>query len=172
MALVAVDDHVLDQLVEAATTDAAPDDVTPPLTAGHVWTPTRIAWLRDFHRDRRAGLHGPTGESTWAVTIEQQVVGSVRLRHTDRQGRVEIGMWLIRAVRGHGVARAAMTFALCEAAELGVTSVWAETTVGNAGALGLLARLGFDLGPSDHQGCIHALLVFDPRPEPAQGPLS
>lgn len=48
--LVAVDELVLEQLVQAATTDAAADDVTPPLTVGTDWTATRVKWLQDFHR--------------------------------------------------------------------------------------------------------------------------
>jgi len=172
VALVAVDDNVLEQLVEAATTDAAADEVTPPQTAGQAWTPTRIAWLRDFHRDRRAGLDGPAGESTWAVTIQQRVVGSVRLLRTDLPGRLETGVWLTRGVRGHGVGRAAMAAVLREAAALGATSVCAETTASNAGALAVLDRFGFDLRPSDDRGCVHALLAFPAPLEPAPGPLT
>ena len=101
-ALVTVDHIVLDQLVEAATTDASADEVTPPLTAGPAWTPTRIAWLRDFHSDRRAGLDGPAREATWAITVDQRVVGSVRLQRTERPGLLETGVWLTRSTRGHG----------------------------------------------------------------------
>ncbi len=84
--LVAVDELVLEHLVRAATTDAAPDDVTPPLTDGTDWTATRVKWLQDFHRDRRDGLAGPAGEATWGVVAAEQVVGSVRLKRTDEQG--------------------------------------------------------------------------------------
>lgn len=86
VALVTVDDTVLEQLVEAATTDASADAVTPPLTAGPAWTPTRIAWLRDFHPDRRTGLDGRARETTWAVTVDRRVVGSLRLQRTERPG--------------------------------------------------------------------------------------
>ena len=163
VALVAVDDTVLDQLVEAATTDASADEVTPPLTAGPAWTPTRIAWLRDFHRDRRAGLDGPARETTWAITVDQRVVGSVRLKRTERPGLLETGVWLTRGTRGYGVGRAAMAAALREAAALGSTSVWAETTASNASALTVLERLGFDLTPADDGRGVHALLVLEPQ---------
>ena len=63
-ALVAVDETVLHELVRTAVTDAAPDEVTPPLTPGPTWSPERIDWLRRYHRDRRAGLDGPLGEAT------------------------------------------------------------------------------------------------------------
>lgn len=79
VALVAVDETVLAQLVHAATTETEADEVTPPLTVGRAWTPARIAWLREFHRARRDGLAGPIREATWAVVVEELVVGSVRL---------------------------------------------------------------------------------------------
>lgn len=163
MALVAVDDTVLAQLVEAATTDASADEVTPPLTAGPAWTPTRIAWLRDFHRDRRAGLDGPAREATWAVTVDGRVVASVRPQRTERPGMLETGVWLTRSSRGRGVGRAAMAVALREAAELGFTSVWARTTANNAGALTVLERLGFDLTRTDGGRAANALLVLKPK---------
>ncbi len=160
VALVTVDDTVLEQLVEAAITDASADEVTPPLTAGPAWTPTRIAWLRDFHRDRRTGLDGPARETTWAIILDQRVVGSVRLQRTEWPALLETGVWLTRGTRGRGVGRAAMAAALREAAALGSTAVRAETTASNAGALTVLERLGFDLTPVDHGRGVHALLVF------------
>jgi hypothetical protein len=48
--LVDVDELTLDRLVNAAITDAAADEVTPPATTGDEWSPARIAWLKDFHR--------------------------------------------------------------------------------------------------------------------------
>ncbi len=74
--------------------------MTPPLTADPAWTPTRTAWLRDFHRGRRSGLDGLARETTWAITLDQQVVGSVRLQRTERAGLLETGVWLTRGIRG------------------------------------------------------------------------
>jgi hypothetical protein len=54
--LVVVDEDVLELLVEAAVTDAAADEVTPPSTADGRWSDDRVAWLRQFHRERRPGL--------------------------------------------------------------------------------------------------------------------
>lgn len=158
--LVGVDHSVLEQLVEVATTDASADEVTPPLTAGAAWTPIRIAWLRTFHVDRRAGLDGPAGEATWAVTLDQQVVGSVRLQRTQQAGELETGAWLTRSSRGRGVGRAAMEAVLHEAAALGFTSVSAQTTASNASALAVLKRLGFDLTQSNDEGGIHAHIAI------------
>lgn len=158
MELAAVDHAILDLLVQAATTDASADEVTPPLTAGPAWTPTRIGWLRDFHADRRAGLDDPAGEVTWAVTVGQRVVGSVRLQRTERPGELETGVWLTRGSRGRGVGRAAVEAVLREAAELGFTSVSARTTADNVRALLVLKRLGFNITPADDDSGIHALI--------------
>lgn len=162
VSLVAVDEIVLEQLVQAATTDAAADDVTPPLTAGGAWTPCRVAWLRSFHRDRRTGSSGPAGEATWAVTADGRVVGSVRLKRTDEQAVFETGVWLARGARDQGIGRAALSAVLEQAAALGARGVRADTTVRNASALAVLRRLGFDLVPTDDG--VAALLLFEDHP--------
>lgn len=160
IALVAVDDTVLAQLVRAATTDAGADEVTPPLSAGRSWTSARVAWLCDFHRARRAGLTGPAGEASWAVVVDERVVGSVRLKHTDEHGVLEAGIWLTRGARGRGVGRGAMAAAVRQSITLGATAVRADTTVANVGALALLRRLGFDLTPSDNGQDVRAVLML------------
>jgi RimJ/RimL family protein N-acetyltransferase len=159
--LVAVDDTVLEQLVQAAVTEAVADEVTPPLTAGPSWTPTRVAWLRDFHRDRRLGLAGPAGEASWAVVFDERVVGSVRLRQCEAAGVLETGIWLTRGARGRGIGRAAMTAVLDEAADLGAQEVHAQTTVDNVVAQGVLRRLGFHLEPADDGQGVQALVVLN-----------
>lgn len=163
VALVAVDEAVLAQLVHAATTDAEADEVTPAVTPGGSWTPARVAWLRDFHRVRRAGLSGPAGEASWAVVVDERVVGAVRLKRTDERGVLETGIWLTRGVRGRGVGRAAMAAALRQAATWGARAVRADTTVTNAGALAVLAGLGFDLTPAGHGPAVRARLLLEPR---------
>lgn len=149
--LVSVDDDVLDQLIHAATTSASPNEVTPPLTPGPQWTPIRVEWLRSYHRDRRRGLDGPRGEATWAVVVDDQVVGSVRLKRTERDGVVETGLWLTSDVRGRGLGTASLDAVLDKARELGSTHVCAETRVGNIGALSALRRLGFTLEHGEGQ---------------------
>ena len=151
--LVDVDDTVLEALVTAATTEAAADEVTPPLTPGGRWTPTRIEWLRRLHRDCRTGLGGSARQATWAVTEDGQVVGAVRLGRTDEDGLLETGIWLTRGTRGHGVGAAAISAVLDKAAALGAQAVRAETTTRNAAALSVLRRSGFELGTAqDGQG--------------------
>lgn len=163
VALVAVDDTVLAQLLRAATTDALAEEVTPPLTAGRAWTPERVAWLGEFHRVRRAGLAGPAHEATWAVVVDELVVGSVRLKHTDEPGVLEMGIWLTRSARGHGMGRAATAAAVRQADSLGASGVRAETTVSNEGALAVLRRCGFTLTPADDGHNVRALLLLDPE---------
>ena len=169
--LSAVDEVVLEQLVLAATTDAAADEVTPPLTEGPWWTATRVTWLKSFHRDRRAGLDGPVREATWAIAVDTHVVGSARLKHSDEQGVVETGLWLTRSARGRGVGRAAMVAVLRQAAGTGAAVVVAETTVANASALAVLQHLGFDAAPTDDGRGVRAILRLTPtKPSSAQGP--
>ena len=142
--LVDVDELILDRLVNAAITDAAANEVTPPVTTGDTWSPARIAWLKDFHRTRRTGLSGPAGEATWAILASDQVVGSVRLTRTAVPEILETGIWLTRRTRGHGVGRLAMAGVLQTATTLSARGVRAQTTTGNRAALRLLRSLGFD----------------------------
>ena len=131
--LVDVDELTLDRLVNAAITDAAANEVTPPITTGDEWSPARIAWLKDFHRNRRNGLSGPVGEATWAILASDQVVGSVRLKRT-------------------AVPQTAAT--------LSARGMRAETTTGNRAALRVLGSLGFDLVASKDSAGVAALLMF------------
>jgi RimJ/RimL family protein N-acetyltransferase len=140
--LLPVDESVLTALVAAATSDAAPDEVTPPM-AGGGWSSERIEWLRRFHLDRRPGLDGPLGEATWAVSLDGSVVGAVRLKRTAERAVLEAGIWLTRGVRGQGVGRGAIAAALEQARALGAREVRADTSRENTGALYVLQRLGF-----------------------------
>jgi RimJ/RimL family protein N-acetyltransferase len=154
--LVDVDEQTLDRLVRAATEQASAAEVTAPVTPGDEWTPERIAWLREFHRDRRSGIDGPLREATWAIVYGTEVVGSVRLQRTDRPDELETGIWLTRPARGRGVASAALAAAFVKATEAGARTVRATTTPGNAAALELMRRLGFDIHPAEDQH-VHAV---------------
>jgi RimJ/RimL family protein N-acetyltransferase len=140
--LVPVDESVLTALVAAATSGAAPDEVTPPM-AGDGWSSARIEWLRRFHLDRRLGLDGPLGEATWAVSLDGSVVGAVRLKRTAEPAVLETGIWLTRGVRGQGTGRSAIAAVLEQARELGAREVRADTSRENTAALYVLQRLGF-----------------------------
>jgi RimJ/RimL family protein N-acetyltransferase len=141
--LLPIDEDVLARLVDAAMSDAAPDEVTPPLTPGDDWSPERLEWMRALHRRARAGLDGPDGQVTWAVSLGGSVVGAVRLRRTAEPAVLETGIWLTRSVRGHGTGRIAIASVLERARELGAREVRADTSRDNAPALYVLQRLGF-----------------------------
>lgn len=156
-----VDESTLERLVAAAVTDAAADDVTPPVTPGEDWSAGRIVWLKDFHRARRDGLAGPEHEITWAIVHQGAVVGSVRLKQSAVPDVLEIGIWLTRQVRGQGVGRLTMISILERAEALGFRGVRADTTAGNAAALSVLQTLGFDRMPNEDGVGVEALLLFD-----------
>lgn len=147
--LVDVDEHVLAHLVAVATTDAAADEVTPPLTDGPAWTAERIAWLQEFHRAHR---DGKAGQAVWAVLVDGAVCGQVRLRCRDADGAGEIGMWLARRVRGRGVATSVVSAVLDRAVAAGLHRVTAETTAGNAAARRALEGAGFTVTPGGERG--------------------
>ena len=150
VSLMAVNEAVLAELVAVAKNSATASEVTPALTPGDDWSPQRVAWLERFHRERREGLDGPQGEATWAVVIDSQVVGSVRLTVLlPKLHVVETGIWLARSARGRGIGRQAVAAALEHAATAGAQEVRAETTPANQAAQGLLRSLGFDLVASD-----------------------
>lgn len=140
----AVDESTLSDLVRAALDDAAPDEVTPPLTPGNTWTSERISWLTRLHADRRSGLDGPAGEATWAVEVDGGVVGAVRLKRIAEPGVLETGMWLTRGARGRGAGRQALSAVLEQAAAWGAREVRAETRSENAAALAVLRGQGFE----------------------------
>jgi RimJ/RimL family protein N-acetyltransferase len=156
--LVDIDEAVLAEMIEAATRDAAPDEVTPPLDDAGAWTDARLDWMRNLHRDRRAGLDGPAGEATWGICLDWEVVGAIRLKRTGDGTVLETGLWLTRAARGRGVGVAATEAVVAKAAEAGASAVYAETTLANVRAQGLLRRLGFALSRGSNPDEVRALL--------------
>ena len=83
VALLDVSEAVLAQLLELALRDADADEVTPPLGTAAGWNTDRISWFREFHRASAAGLDGPAGQKSWAISCDGQLAGSIRLRRTD-----------------------------------------------------------------------------------------
>jgi RimJ/RimL family protein N-acetyltransferase len=162
--LIPVDDAVLEPLVQAAITAASADEVTPPLTPGPTWTEERVAWLRAYHHRCRLGLTGPAGEATWAVVVDDEIVGSVRLKKTDEIGVLETGIWLTRGTRGRGIGRTAITAVLREAHLHEAQEVRADTTVDNTAALAVLRSLAFITTEND--GTVQGVLDFDRRSSP------
>ena len=85
VALLDVSEAILDQLLELALRDADADEVTPPLGTTAGWTTDRISWFREFHRSSAAGLDGPAGQKSWAISCDGQLAGSVRLKRTETE---------------------------------------------------------------------------------------
>lgn len=144
VALEPIDDVMLELLVDVAVSDAEADEVTPRLRASSGWTPERRAWLRDYHRSRRAGLDGRTGEGTWAAIVDGAVVGSVRLKRTGLD-TLETGIWLRRSARARGVGTAALLAVVAQARAAGAHLLQADTAETNLAAQALLLRAGFEL---------------------------
>ncbi|MFC9252773.1 GNAT family N-acetyltransferase [Amycolatopsis thailandensis] len=155
--LVAVDDAVLDALVKVAVEDASADDVTPPLTADGSWSDERVAWLRAYHRDRRAGLAGPYRERTWAVRAGGTIVGAVRLAAGPTgDAAAELGIWLARSTRGRGVGAEAVRLLIGEASASGVAALSASTRESNQAALRILRSAGFATDQPGPDGAVEA----------------
>ena len=143
-----VDDATLSLLVRAALEDAAPDEVTPPLTPG---TPGRrsASTGSSASTSTRAGLDGPAGEATWAVELDG--ASSERSGSSARRSRGPRDRHLADPRRaGEGVGRRALGAVLEQAAALGAHEVRADTTRGNGPALAVLRDLGF--GSADAGG--------------------
>lgn len=85
VALLDVSEALLEQLLELALRDADADEVTPPLGTTPGWNTDRISWFREFHRAAAAGLDGPAGQKSWAISCDGQLAGSIRLRRTDAE---------------------------------------------------------------------------------------
>lgn len=147
-----VDDDLLPRLVDVAVSDAAADEVTPPLgDRSNSWTPQRVSWFEDYHRACRAGLGGERREAAWAVCVEGAPVGCVRLQATSEPGELEIGIWFARSARGRRLARPAVEAALAEARRLGARAVVADTATTNTAARRLLTSLGFECTVGDER---------------------
>lgn len=159
--LVVVDEEVLNELVAVATTDAAPDEVTPPLGEG--WTPDRVEWLRAFHRLRRTGFAGGD-EQTSAIRVGGRIVGAVRLHRSSPQtpDALEWGIWLAASWRGRGLSAVVLRLVAERAAALGASRLTARTTSTNASAIATLRRAGAVIRHGDDDS-VHAEILLERR---------
>ncbi len=114
----------------------------PPVEGPPGWTPERVAAFREFHRARFGGLDGAERTTMFAILIGSEVIGMIRLSLLDDPQTAETGIWVGRSYRGQGLAAAALEALVEKAAAAGARTVIAETTPGNAPALGVLRRLG------------------------------
>lgn len=150
-----VDDATLDELVQVAKSQAAPDEVVAPIAGPPGWIAPRIAWLREFHQARRAGLAGAHKEETFSILQSGKVIGSARLAEVAPH-TLETGMWLARSVRGRGIGANVLRLLISEASSRGAQHMIAHTTATNVGALGALRKCGALVGHPDADGRIMA----------------
>lgn len=143
VSLVDVGEDVLERLLSVALHDADADEVTPPLGTAAGWNSERISWFREYHL-AASGLDGPAQQKSWAISCDGELVGSVRLRLTGA-GVLETGIWLARSWRGRGIGHEALRQVKAHAAATGASTLEADTTAGNAGALALLRGAGAGL---------------------------
>lgn len=141
LVLAPVDEPMLEKLEQLALSEAAADEVTPPLGEGTEWNQQRVDWFRDFHRQARAGLDGPNQTLTWAILREHELLGSVRLAST-HSGHLETGIWLARTARGRGLGSVALALVLAKAREFRAAELLAQTTRNNRAARAILAKYG------------------------------
>jgi GNAT superfamily N-acetyltransferase len=153
--LVPVDERMLERLIVVAVTEAAADEVVPPLDDAGGWNENRLVWLRQYHRDCREGLDGPAGQATFAVLDDGHVVGSARLALTANARELEAGMWLARRARGRGIEADTLA-AVVELAASRADAVVLWLTEDQEETRGALERVGADLGRPDADGILRA----------------
>ena len=156
-----VDEDNLEPLLAVAAAEATPDEVMPPVDAPAGWSHARREAFREFHRRHFGGLTGPTRTTMYAILVDSQVVGMIRLAWRDEPRTMETGMWLGQSARGQGLGVAAVRAALTEAADVGARLVVAETTEENGPALGVLRRCGGRFHP-DGAGGVRVELPITP----------
>ena len=151
-----LDEALIDDLLAVAMAAATPEETMPPVDGPPGWTHARRAAFTDFYRARLDGLAGSRATAMFAILVEGEVAGMIRLARTAIPGQVETGMWLGRGHRGRGLAGAALRAMLAEARSLGADTVVADTTPGNAAALGTLRSCGAVLTPDEAAGKVFA----------------
>jgi RimJ/RimL family protein N-acetyltransferase len=142
-----------------AVAEAEPGEVMPPVEGLPGWTALRRDAFRAFHRAHFGGLDGPSRTVMFAITSGGDVVGMVRMARRDEPHTMATGMWLGRSARGQGIAVAALRALLAEAGRVGARVVVAETTPGNAAAMGVLRGCGARLRQDN--GAVRAEIALD-----------
>src|SRR5262249_44146817 len=143
-----IDESLLPRLLDVAVADADPDEVMPHVAGPSGWTDARRDAFREYHR--------PADGVSYAVLIDGEVAGAVRLAPSEVPGAVEAGIWLGRSVRGSGHGTETMRLLIDEARTGGATALIAETTVSNLAAVGVLRAHGAQLWEDPDSGSVHA----------------
>ena len=91
-----------------------------------------------------------------------RAVGGIGFKGEPQDGRAEIGYGIVESARGHGYAAEAVTALLRLAAENGVSTVAADTTLYNIASQRTLVRSGFLLVRTADGLCFYEVVVTSP----------
>lgn len=151
-----MNEPILNQILEIAVREGTPEETMPPFDGPPGWNPLSQQAYLDFF--------GARLDQMYAIAAGDDFVGSIRLTPlADRPGVAETGMWLGRAWRRQGIGSAALHALIARGAQLGYTSIVADTTPANIAALGALVNNGAVLRTDDK---IYAIITIDPAYSP------
>ncbi len=108
------------------------------LPEGGIDTPEVLSLLRDV-----AQRLGPDG-GAWLVEADGMVAGLCGFKAPPRDGIAEIGYGTVPALRGRGIATAAVRAMVGEARRGGLTALTAATGTGNPASARVLEKAAFD----------------------------
>lgn len=139
-----LDEDLLQDLLDVAVADADPYEVMPPVVGPAGWTAERRTAFSRFHQSR--SLSAEPVEATYAIVVEDAVVGAARLYPLESaKHAVEAGVWIGRSHRGSGVGGAVLSHLLTLARAGGFDSLFVSTKPDNTASQRLIAALGADL---------------------------
>jgi RimJ/RimL family protein N-acetyltransferase len=145
-----VDQNLLPRLLEIAVTDTEPHEVMPDLPGPSQWTDARRTAFMDYHR--------PADGAAYAVLVDGQLIGAVRIIPAEAPGAVQAHIWLRHSARGKAHSTEALCVLIDEARARGASALVAETHVSNQAAVSMLRTLGAMVWEDPESGSVHATL--------------
>jgi RimJ/RimL family protein N-acetyltransferase len=150
------DEAGLRALLAVAVADATPEETMPPFEGPPGWTEEKQQFFLEFFRP----VVMSEETAVFAVKVDGEIAGFMRLKRLPEEAGAETGMWLGRSHRGKGLGAAAFDELLIEAAKRGYARVIADTTPQNVAALGVLRHGRARMREGD--GKIYAEIAIDP----------
>ncbi|PPK97740.1 RimJ/RimL family protein N-acetyltransferase [Kineococcus xinjiangensis] len=127
----------------------------PAIQRWHARTMSRAeaeAWVGHW-----AGRWAQESGGGWAVEVDGQAAGQVSLRRIDlHEACVELSYWMLPAVRGRGVATAALTALTQWAFDLGVHRAQLDHSTRNAASCRVATKAGYAAEGTAVQRGLHA----------------
>jgi RimJ/RimL family protein N-acetyltransferase len=145
-----VDANLLPRLLEIAVADADPHEVMPDHPGPLRWSDASRTAFLDYHR--------PAEGAAYAVLVDGQLVGAVRITPAEAPGAVKTHIWLRHSARGKGHSTEALCLLIDEARARGASALVAETHVANQSAVSMLRALGAMVWEDPESGSVHATL--------------